>query len=328
MGAFNGFSLLFLLPLWVAPIAFGAALPEGEVQALKDIASTIGKKNWDFNVDPCSGKSNWTSSVQLQGSENAVTCDCSFLNHTVCHVVSIVLKAQNLSGSVSLEFVRLPYLQEIDFSLNYLNGTIPKQLGTLNLVNISFYGNRLTGPIPKELGNITSLKSLVLEFNQLSGNLPPELGNLTQIERLLLTSNNFTGELPATLARLTTLKHIELYLTLTMKNWGDKDKLLTIRRIGDNQFSGAIPNFIQSWINLEILVMQGSGLSGPIPSGISILRNLTDLRVTDLNGSDSPFPQLNNMTNLETLILRSCNIIGSLPEYLGKLTTLQVLLKK
>ncbi|KAL2326831.1 hypothetical protein Fmac_020258 [Flemingia macrophylla] len=71
--------------------------------------------------------------------------------------------------------------------------------------------------------------------------------------------------------------------------------------------------------------MQGSGFSGPIPPGISILRNLTDLRVTDLNGSASPFPQLNNMTNLKTLILRSCNIIGSIPEYLGKLTTLQVL---
>ncbi|RZC29581.1 putative leucine-rich repeat receptor-like serine/threonine-protein kinase isoform C [Glycine soja] len=68
--------------------------------------------------------------------------------------------------------------------------------------------------------------------------------------------------------------------------------------------------------------MHGSGLSGPIPSGISILRNLTDLRVTDLNGSDSRFPQLNNMTNLLTL---SCNIIGSLPENLVKLTNLEIL---
>ncbi|TKY66377.1 leucine-rich repeat receptor serine/threonine-protein kinase [Spatholobus suberectus] len=304
MGAFSGFPLLFLLPPCFALFAFGATLPEDEVRALRDIANTIGKKNWDFSVDPCSRKSNWTSAIQLQGSENAVTCNCSFVNHTVCHVVSIVLKAQNLSGSVPPELVRLPYLQEIDLTRNFLNGTIPKQLGTLNLVNIVFYGNHLTGPIPKELGNITTLKSLVLEFNQLSGNLPPELGNLTHIERLFLTSNNFTGELPATLARLTTLKRV---------------------RIGDNQFSGAIPNFIQSWINLEKLVMQGSGLSGPIPSGISILRNLVDLRVTDLNGSDSPFPQLNSMTNLETLILRSCNIIGSLPEYLGKLTTLKVL---
>ncbi|KAL2667820.1 hypothetical protein AAZV13_01G090500 [Glycine max] len=48
-------------------------------------------------------------------------------------------------------------------------------------------------------------------------------------------------------------------------------------------------------------------------------------RVTDLNGSDSRFPQLNNMTNLLTLIFRSCNIIGSLPENLVKLTNLEIL---
>ncbi|KAG5088825.1 hypothetical protein JHK86_001437 [Glycine max] len=211
---------------------------------------------------------------------------------------------QNLSGIISADLVRLPYLQQIDFTRNYLNGTIPKQLGTLNLVNISFLGNRLTGPIPKELGNITTLKALVLEFNQLSGSLPLELGNLTQIEKLHLTSNNFTGELPATLARLTILKEL---------------------RIGDNQFSGAIPNFIQSWINLEILVMQGSGLSGPIPSGISILRNLTDLRVTDLNGSDSWFPQLNNMTKLVTLDVSYNKLTGPIPSIFGDLRHLDML---
>ncbi|KAL2667823.1 hypothetical protein AAZV13_01G090500 [Glycine max] len=298
MGVFSGFPLLFLLPFCFASLAFGATLPEDEVQALRDIAHTIGKKNWNYSVDPCTGKSNWNSS-----EKNVVTCNCSFVNHT-CHVVSIILKEQNLSGIISTDLVRLSYLQQIDFTRNYLNGTIPRQLGTLNLVNISFIGNRLTGPIPKELGNITTLKILKLEFNQLSGSLPLELGNLAQIEKLHLTSNNFTGELPATLARLTTLKEL---------------------RIGDNQFSGAIPNFIQSWINLEKLIMHGSGLSGPIPSGISILRNLTDLRVTDLNGSDSRFPQLNNMTNLLTLIFRSCNIIGSLPENLVKLTNLEIL---
>ncbi|KAG5069100.1 hypothetical protein JHK85_001477 [Glycine max] len=274
MGVFSGFPLLFLLPFCFASLAFGATLPEDEVQALRDIAHTIGKKNWNYSVDPCTGKSNWNSS-----EKNVVTCNCSFVNHT-CHVVSI------------------------DFTRNYLNGTIPKQLGTLNLVNISFLGNRLTGPIPKELGNITTLKALVLEFNQLSGSLPLELGNLTQIEKLHLTSNNFTGELPATLARLTTLKEL---------------------RIGDNQFSGAIPNFIQSWINLEILVMQGSGLSGPIPSGISILRNLTDLRVTDLNGSDSWFPQLNNMTNLVTLDVSYNKLTGPIPSIFGDLRHLDML---
>jgi len=59
------------------------------VEALKDIGKTLGKKDWDFSVDPCSGKNNWKSSTQLHGSENAVTCNCSFQNNTLCHVVSV-----------------------------------------------------------------------------------------------------------------------------------------------------------------------------------------------------------------------------------------------
>ncbi|XP_058751817.1 probable leucine-rich repeat receptor-like serine/threonine-protein kinase At3g14840 [Vicia villosa] len=298
------FPLFLLLPFFFDSFSLGATLHEDEVKALMDIGKTLGKKDWDFSVDPCSGQNNWISPTQLQGSENAVTCNCSFQNNTLCHVVSVVLKAQNLSGTLPPDLVRLSFLQEIDLTLNYLNGTIPKEWATLSLVNISFYGNRLSGPIPKEFGDITTLKSLVLEFNQLSGNLPPELGSLNKIERLLLSSNNFTGVLPATFAKLTALKQF---------------------RIGDSQFSGAIPNFIQSWKNLEMLVIRGSGLNGPIPSGISLLKNLTDLTITDLNGSDSPFPQLENMSKLSKLVLRSCNIIGAVPGYLGKLTKLKAI---
>ncbi|KAK7401751.1 hypothetical protein VNO78_13476 [Psophocarpus tetragonolobus] len=298
------FHLWFLAFCLIPSLARGATLPEDEVEVMKEIGKTLGKKNWDFSVDPCSEKSNWTSAVQVKGSENAVSCNCLFANATICHVVSIVLKSQNLSGTLPIELVRLPYLQEIDLSRNYLNGTIPPQWGSMNLVNISILGNRLTGSIPKELGNITTLKSLVLEFNQLSGVLPPELGNLPRLERLLLTSNYFTGNLPSTFTKLTTLKHL---------------------RLGDNQFSGTLPNFIKSWTSLEKLVMQGSGFSGPIPSEISFLNNLTDLRVSDLKGPDSQFPKLKNLTNLQSLILRSCNLIGMVPEYIGNVTSLRSL---
>ncbi|XP_045801009.1 probable leucine-rich repeat receptor-like serine/threonine-protein kinase At3g14840 [Trifolium pratense] len=296
------FHILFLVFCLISSFASGATLLEKEVQVMKEIAKKLGKKDWDFRIDPCSGESNWTSSVQVSGFENAVTCNCSFANATICHIVSIVLKSQNLSGTLPTEFVKLPYLQEIDFTRNYLNGTIPPQWASINLVNISLYGNRLTGPIPKEFGKITTLQKLDLEFNQLSGQLPPELGNLHQLENLLLNSNNFTGNLPATFAKLTKLKHI---------------------RLGDNQFIGTIPDFIQSWTSLERLVMHGSGLSGPVPPGISFLKNLTDLRISDLKGSESLFPQLLNLTNLETIILRSCNLIGTVPEYLGNITNLR-----
>ncbi|PPR81260.1 hypothetical protein GOBAR_AA39454 [Gossypium barbadense] len=215
-----------------------------------------------------------------------------------------VLKAQNLQGSLPKDLVKFPFLQEIDLTRNFLNGTIPPEWGSMQLVNISLLGNRLTGPIPKELGNISTLTSISVEFNQLSGALPPQLGNLPAIERMLISSNNFTGEIPETFAKLTTLKDF---------------------RISDNQFIGKIPSFIQNWTNLEKLAMQASGLMGPIPLGIGDLEKLTDLRISDLNGTDATFPPLSSMKKLKILILRSCNLIGKLPDYLGNLTKLKTL---
>ncbi|KAL0443631.1 UNVERIFIED_CONTAM: putative leucine-rich repeat receptor-like serine/threonine-protein kinase [Sesamum latifolium] len=68
-----------------------------------------------------------------------------------------------------------------------------------------------------------------------------------------------------------------------------------------------------------------SGLAGPIPSGIASLTKLTDLRISDLNGNESTFPPLSNIKKLKTLILRSCNIVGELPSYIGEMTGLKVL---
>ncbi|KAH9723393.1 putative leucine-rich repeat receptor-like serine/threonine-protein kinase [Citrus sinensis] len=212
----------------IISLAFGATLPQSEVEALKDIAKTLGKRNWNFSVDPCSGKEGWADQNPVKGFENAVTCNCSFSNGTICHVVSISLLV-----------------------------------------------NRLRGPIPRAFANISTLTSLAIEYNHFSGVLPPELGNLPRLERILLGSNNFTGELPETFAMLVTLKD---------------------------------------------LVIQASGLVGPIPSGIASLSKLTDLRISDLNGTEAPFPPLDKMKKMKTLILRSCNVSGKLPDYLGLMT--------
>ncbi|XP_009334010.3 probable leucine-rich repeat receptor-like serine/threonine-protein kinase At3g14840 isoform X2 [Pyrus x bretschneideri] len=294
-----------LLVVCFAALAFGAArLPQDEVQALADIAKTLGKTDWDFSVDPCSGQLPWTNISAVRGFESAVTCNCSFDDSTVCHVTSIVLKTQELPGTLPREMVRLKYLQEIDLTRNYLNGTIPPEWGSLRLVNISLIGNRLTGPIPVEFANITTLRSLDLSSNFLSEPLPEELGNFPHMERMLLSSNKFTGYLPDSFANLITLKDF---------------------RIGDTNFSGEIPKFIEKWTNLEKLVIQGSGLTGKIPGGISLLTSLTDLRITDLIGPELNFPQLDNMKNMRTLMLRSCNIIGGLPPYLGQMPKLNTL---
>ncbi|XP_021834425.1 probable leucine-rich repeat receptor-like serine/threonine-protein kinase At3g14840 isoform X2 [Prunus avium] len=294
-----------LLVVCFANFAFGVTrLPRDEVQTLADIAKTLGKTNWSFSgdADPCNHIKPWNDTNAGEGSDG-VTCDCSFASSTVCHITTIVMKGQDLPGTLPKEMARLTYLKEIILSRNYLSGPIPPEWGSLPLVHISLVANRLTGSIPKEIGNITTLKSLDISMNNFYGRLPRQLGNFPLIERMLLTSNNFTGELPDTFGDLTTLKDF---------------------RVGDSHFSGQIPDFIKNWTNLEILRIQASGLTGPIPN-ISLLTKLTGLRITDLSGPEAPFPPLEKMKDMKNLMLRSCNIVGPLPTYLGDLTKLKTL---
>ncbi|CAL5405975.1 unnamed protein product [Camellia sinensis] len=282
-------------------------LPLSEVEALKEIGKSLGKNDWNFSVDPCSGELGWAKHPDLDSSQNAVKCGNCTSDNTTCHVVTMSSQSTKFEWRSPPRIGQTPSSPRIsDISKNYVNGTIPPEWGSLpRIMHISLLGNRITGSIPKELGNITTLESIVLEFNQLYGPLPQELGNLTRLEKLSLTSNYFSGELPGTLAKLTTLKDF---------------------RIGDNLFTGSIPNFVQNWIHLRNLYIQASGLDGPIPSGIAVLTNMTELRISDLNGTKvSTFPPLSNMRYLRTLMLTSCNIIGSLPEYLGTMINLTIL---
>ncbi|AAF75091.1 F24B9.27 [Arabidopsis thaliana] len=68
-------------------------LHEAEVRALKEIGKKLGKKDWDFNKDPCSGEGTWiVTTYTTKGFESNITCDCSFLpQNSSCHVIRIVV---------------------------------------------------------------------------------------------------------------------------------------------------------------------------------------------------------------------------------------------
>ncbi|KAM1280533.1 hypothetical protein ACFX2H_021148 [Malus domestica] len=96
-------------------------------------------------------------------------------------------------------------------------------------------------------------------------------------------------------------------------------------QIGSNNFTGRIPDYFRSWKNLRALEMQASDLEDPLPSSLSTLNNMTDLRISDLSGESSALPNLSSMTGINKLMLRSCNITGEMPEYISTLTSLTVL---
>ncbi|KAM1796575.1 hypothetical protein ACFX11_036800 [Malus domestica] len=278
-----------------------SVVPQDEIDALQAISKTMGANYWKFNGDSCEIESVGVTEEPPKGAESSIGCEC---NNTVCHVTEIVLKGYSLPGMLPPQLVKLPYLKQIDFALNYLNGTIPKEWGAMQLTSISLLVNRLSGEIPKELGNITTLTSLVLEANQFSGVVPHELGSLINLGTMMLSSNRLIGNLPMTFSGL---------------------RNLTDFRINDNNFSGTIPDFIQNWKQLERLEMHASGLQGPIPSNISLLINLTELRISDINGTEQGFPVLKNTTGLVRLVLRNCNISGEIPPYVWTMQNLEML---
>ncbi|XP_048441869.1 probable LRR receptor-like serine/threonine-protein kinase At1g53430 [Pyrus x bretschneideri] len=143
---------------------------------------------------------------------------------------AIELKGLNLTGVIPEELGNLTQLEKIDFTRNYISGSIPASLSRSPIRFLYLLGNRLSGLIPS--GDFTLLRELDLKDNQFEGPLPLNLGRLTQLERILLSGNNFTGTIP------------ESYRNL---------KNLIDFRIGGSQLSGKIPEFIGNWSKLQKL---------------------------------------------------------------------------
>ncbi|XP_064947950.1 probable LRR receptor-like serine/threonine-protein kinase At1g53430 isoform X4 [Musa acuminata AAA Group] len=304
----NAFGLVIILSLLIALSSLrelgceAQQLDPKEVNALKVIASKL-KKKWNISVDPCSGTEGWIEPSSFIYVVSNLTCTCS-PTINVCHVTSIQLKGQNLTGVLPDEFANLTSLQVLDLARNYLNGSIPVAWASLPLTTLSLLGNRISGKIPDEIGKIITLEELTLDCNQLEGLIPASIGNLINLNYLRLSANNLNGELPDSLGKLTNLKEFI---------------------IDGNPISGKIPSFIGNWTKLQRLDMQGTLMEGPFPPTISNLTSIQQLRVSDLRGGLGTFPALQNMNKMERLVLRNLSISGELPDFIAEMPTIKTL---
>ncbi|XP_035835526.1 probable leucine-rich repeat receptor-like serine/threonine-protein kinase At3g14840 isoform X2 [Helianthus annuus] len=195
-----------------------------------------------------------------------------------------------------------------------------------HVVSINLQGQSLPGILPPELVNLPYLQNLELNRNRLSGTIPPAWGFMERIVNIALLANRLNGSIPQELGNIRTLKSLSVEDNMM---YGaiphELGNLTSIERfrISGNNFSGKIPDFIGEWTSLTSLRIQASGLEGPIPSSITLSESLTDLRISDLGGPDTLCPPFSNTTRFTHLFLRSCNLIGQLPQYLA--SSLEVL---
>ncbi|KAI9085906.1 hypothetical protein K1719_031983 [Acacia pycnantha] len=260
-------------------------IPDDEVKVLKAISSKTENLNWNVTSRSCIDGGFKNETIDENSIIRNVTCNCTFQSGTICHVTNIQLKGLNLSGVIPSEFGDLTQLQELDFSRNYLNGTIPKSFAKLPLIKLSLLGNRISGSIPTEISDISTLEELVLEDNLLEGTLPSSLEKLKHLRRLDLQGTSMEGPIPPTIALLTNL--IELDLSF-------------------NNLTGNIPDQIQELEKLNYMFLTENSLSGEIPGWILKTKENLDLSYNNFSKTSAPICQFNDI-NLASSLSTSAN---------------------
>ncbi|KAK8580574.1 hypothetical protein V6N12_070839 [Hibiscus sabdariffa] len=198
--------------------------------------------------------------------------------------------------------------------------------GECHIDGIYLAGQDLDGVLPHSLVNLSYIKTLILHYNYLHGAIPHEWGAM-KLEIMTVSMNRLSGSIPGSLGNISTLKYLSLENNMLSGTIPPEFGKLncSCSRISSNNFTGKIPNIFQSWKQLEKLEIQASGFEGPIPSSLALLHNLVELRISDLPGEGSKFPNIKNMKNMYRLMLRSCNISGPIPDYIWEFSQLQIL---
>uniref|UniRef100_A0A7N0ZTQ7 non-specific serine/threonine protein kinase n=1 Tax=Kalanchoe fedtschenkoi TaxID=63787 RepID=A0A7N0ZTQ7_KALFE len=86
----------------------------------------------------------------------------------------------------------------LDLSYNFLSGTIPDNMGSMEYLQVLNMGhNMLSGDIPDSFGGLKAIGVMDLSHNNLQGSIPGSLGSLSFLNDLDVSNNNLSGTIPA-----------------------------------------------------------------------------------------------------------------------------------
>ncbi|KAK8550515.1 hypothetical protein V6N12_039217 [Hibiscus sabdariffa] len=286
--------------------------------------------SWDGN-GPCNwtgiicGKSRRVSQLNLSSSGLKGTLDC-FSFSSFPELTVLDLSYNYLNGTIPSDVGNLSRLTYLDLSSNYLSGNIPFEIGNLSSVSeLYLFKNILTGSVPPCIGDLTNLFRLVLSDNKISGSIPKEIGMLGSLIELSLSNNNLTGEIPASIGNLTNLLFLHLYKN---KHSGSIPQQIGMLKslnqldLSDNNLVGSLPPSIGNLTNLSLLSLFNNTISGSIPKEIGMLSSVEVLHLFNNSLTGEIPSSIGNLTKVWYLYLGDNNIHGSIPQEVGSMTSL------
>ncbi|XP_061374405.1 probably inactive leucine-rich repeat receptor-like protein kinase At3g28040 [Gastrolobium bilobum] len=202
-----------------------------------------------------------------------------------CTKLSVIrLRGNGFNGTIPEGLFGLG-LEEIDFSHNYLIGSIPSGSRRLleTLTNLDLSENHLQGNIPAEMGLLSKLRYLNLSWNDLHSQMPPEFGLLQNLTVLDLRNSALYGSVPADICDSGNLAVLQLdgnSLKGSIPEEIGNCTSLYLLSLSHNNLSGSIPKSMSKLNKLKILKLEFNELSGEIPMELGMLQNLLAVNIS------------------------------------------------
>ncbi|KAG6407140.1 hypothetical protein SASPL_130124 [Salvia splendens] len=246
---------------------------------------------------------------------------------------NLSLAGNNFSGAVPDSISGLASIRSLDMSRNSLSGPVPSSLTRLeSLVYLNLSLNGFTKGIPKGLELMNKLDVLDLHGNMLDGRVDPLFLMLTNASHVDLSGNSlvnpaedqkkFLGGVSPSLKYLN-LSHNQMVGSLVGGGNAEAFGSLKVLDLSYNQLFGELPGFNFVY-DLEVLKLGNNGFSGPIPNnllkGDSLVLTELDLSGNNLSGPISFITS----TTLHTLNLSSNHLSGELPLLTGSCAVIDV----
>ncbi|KAM5583138.1 hypothetical protein ABKV19_003180 [Rosa sericea] len=100
-------------------------------------------------------------------------------------------------GKLSVQYTFSFFAPEIYVGNNAINGSIPFEIGQLQLLHALYLNNNnFSGHIPEQISNLKNLEELDLSINQFTGNIPSSITRLNFLSFFNVSYNNLAGSIP------------------------------------------------------------------------------------------------------------------------------------